>query len=86
MLKMSESKKVSFLMDHFADQDKLLLIDDIELILEFVSEGIFNRVLLQTLKVLLNETRHHVIITTSYYQRLKAMTILDSVVHYVQME
>lgn len=86
MLKMSESKKVSFLMDHFADQDKLLLIDDIELILEFVSEGIFNRVLLQTLKVLLNDTRHHVIITTSYYQRLKAMTILDSVVHYVQME
>jgi hypothetical protein len=34
---------------------------------------------LHTIKILLNETNHDVLITTSYYERLKEMTILDSV-------
>ena len=77
--------------DHLAQvfnavKPTLIILDNIEMIIEFVSETIFDRNILHYIKVLLNETKHHVIITTSYYYRLSKMTILDSVTHHEKIE
>lgn len=80
LISLSDKGKVDYMMDVFGKKQELLIVlDNMELIIEFVSEMIFNRALLQTIKTLLNETHHSVLITTSYYQRLKDMTVFDSV-------
>lgn len=80
--KQKEAAKIDYLIELFAAKTPtLIILDNIEMIIEFVSEQIFNKNILHTIKCLLNETNHPVIITTSYYERLSRMTILDSVVH-----
>ena len=82
LMQMTEKYKIEYLTEIFSKTTQSLIIfDNIETIIEFVSEMIFNRNILHIIKILLNETKHHVIITTSYYDRLEQMTILDSVQH-----
>jgi ATP-dependent 26S proteasome regulatory subunit len=77
---LTDHTKIDYLTDIFSKSCKtLIILDNIEMILEFVSELIFNKSLLHTLKILLNETIHPVIITTSYAKQLTRMTVLDSV-------
>jgi len=57
----------------------LIILDNIETIIGFVSEKFFDVQTLQIINILLSDTKHNVIITTSYCERLKNMTVLDSV-------
>ena len=90
---MTEKAKIDYLTEVFSKDNCLI-------ILEFVSEICFNKNILHNIKVLLNETKNNVIITTSYYSVLKEMTfayivkdiirmllssILDSVEYYVEI-
>lgn len=76
----NNQEKIHYLIDIFSSAiPSLIIIDNIEMIIEYVSDNFFNSSILQAIKVLLNETHHHVIITTSYYNKLSKMTILDSV-------
>lgn len=78
---MTDFSKCAYLTEIFNKQTStLIILDNIEMIIEFVSENCFNKNVLHTIKCLLNETNHSVIITTSYYDRLAKLTILDSVV------
>ena len=83
MAKMNDNAKNNYLTDIFSNKDpSLIILDNIEMIVEFVSEHIFNRNILHVIKCLLNETKHHVLITTSYHEKLMNMTVLDSVCYY----
>ena len=80
LLNLTGTTKVDYLMEIFdSKQRSLIILDNIELIIEFMSEKTFNKTIAHIIKVLLNETKHHVIVTTSYYDRLSGMTILDSI-------
>ncbi|XWV26542.1 vesicle-fusing ATPase [Tupanvirus soda lake] len=86
MVHMTDKLKIEYLMEIFSKSiESLIILDNIEMIIEFVSENIFNKNVLHIIKILLNETKHNVIITTSYYDKLSLMTVLDSVHKYVQI-
>ena len=86
IINMAERGKMEHLTEIFSRQIKsLIILDNVETIIEYVSEMIFNKNLLHVIKVLLSESKHHVIITTSYYKKLKQMTILDSVDYVVEL-
>lgn len=86
VIEMTDKNKADYLTEIFSrTEPTLIILDNIETIIEFVSEAIFNRNILHTIKLLLNSTVHRVIITTSYYHRLKQMTILDSVQYVVEI-
>lgn len=77
---LSEKSKIDLLTKIFRDKiSTLIILDNIEMIIEFISENIFNTTIFHCLKILLAETTHNVIITTSYYEKLSCMTFMDSV-------
>ncbi|AYV85780.1 MAG: vesicle-fusion atpase [Satyrvirus sp.] len=87
LLGMAEKYKIDYLCTIFSKSIPcLVILDNIEMVVEFVSEVIFNKNILNTIKILLNETKHNVIITTSYYSVLKSMTLLDSVDKTVEID
>lgn len=80
LCELTDQSKIDFLKNIFSKQIQcLIILDNIETIIEFISENIFNRQIVNFIKVLLSETKHNVIITTSYHDKLSRMTILDSV-------
>lgn len=80
MVNMNERSKIEYLTEVFNRKIKtLIILDNIEMIIEFISEQFFNRNITNIIKILLGETSNNVIITTSHYSRLRRMTILDSV-------
>ncbi len=86
ILSMPEKSKIDYITNAFNSiAPTLIILDGIEMIIEYVSEVIFNRNILHTIKVLLNTSNHNVVITTSYYDTLRQMTILDSVQHTVNI-
>ena len=57
----------------------LIILDNIEMIVEYVTINIFNIEVFNIIKTLLNNVYCPVVITTSYYDVLSRMTLLDSV-------
>ena len=79
-LRSSNTARIDYLIDVFESPTPgLIIMDNFENIIEFVSEHNFNNTVFHTIKTLLCNTIHHVIITTSYYDRLASMTIFDDV-------
>jgi SpoVK/Ycf46/Vps4 family AAA+-type ATPase len=80
LMKMPDKQKIEYLSDIFEKDDTgLIILDNVESIIEFVSEHIFNKNLFHLLKNFMNETKHHVIMTTPHYHRLADMTFMDYV-------
>ncbi|XWV25280.1 vesicle-fusion atpase [Tupanvirus deep ocean] len=86
MSHMTDKFKIEYLTEIFSKSTpSLIILDNIEMIIEFVSEMVFNKNVLHIIRILLNETKHNVIITTSYYDKLSLMTVLDSVEKYFRI-
>ena len=83
MQELTDNGKVNYLINKINSPiSGLIILDNLELIVEYISDIFFNKALVNIIKNLLNETNHHVIITTSYMERLKTLTVLDSVYYF----
>jgi len=59
--------------------ESLIILDGIENILEYINQNRFNDNLFHLIKTLMGETKHHVLLTTSYYDELNCITFMDNI-------
>lgn len=80
LINFNKNEKIEYLKNVFIQTpDTIIVMDNIELIVEYISKFMFNVEIFNLIKILLTNLYCPIILTTSYYDILEEMTLFDNV-------